>query len=148
MDIDHAVESFFETFKSRLADNFFGSKVEHIFRKITENEKAEFSLQARIFLERSIKYLEERFDLSLDRIYKKFQLLSLKTEELKLTWEVISEFPNKLKLDTDIDIDSLYTEFSCLKAVYNALPKDLPNDEIWAYFFRSDTSSDFVNKKK
>lgn len=47
-----------------------------------------------------------------------------------------------------IDCDSLYAEFTCLRAVFDALLKDLPNDKIWAHFFREDTSKDFINLKK
>lgn len=148
LDIDHAMRSLSDQLKSRLSDKFFGSKVRDIFRKLTEDQRNKFTSQAHIFLQRAIKYLEERYDFGLDGIYKKFEFLSLKSEELKLTWEVLSEFPVIFKIEDTVDIDSLYTEFACLKAVFEVLPKDLPNDKIWAYFFRTNLSNDFVNLKK
>lgn len=148
LDIDHAMQSLLDQLKNRLADNFFGSKVRGIFRNLTENQRHKFTSQAHIFLQRAIKYLEERYDFGPNGIYKKIGLLSLNSEELKLTWEVLSEFPMILKIEDAVNIDSLYTEFACLKAVFEVLPKDLPNDKIWAYFFRTNISNDFVNLKK
>lgn len=148
LDIDHAMRNLHDQLKSRMADNFFGSKVRDIFRKLAEEERALFTGQVHIFLQRALKYLEERYDFSTDGIYKKFELLSLKSQELKLTWEVLSELPTILNIEDAVNIDSLYAEFACLKTVYKELPKDLPNDEIWAYFFRNNTSTNFDNLKK
>lgn len=108
LDLDHAMRSLFEQLKSRLADNFLGSKVRGILRNLTEDQRRKFISQAHIFLERAIKYLEERYDFGPDGIYKKFELLSLKTEELKLTWEVLSEFPVILKIEDAVDEDTLH----------------------------------------
>ncbi|CAH2088356.1 unnamed protein product [Euphydryas editha] len=148
MDIDRAMRSLFDQLKGRLADNFFGSKVKTIFKNLTEDQRQKFISQAHIFFQRAITYLEERYDFGPDGIYKKFELLSLKSEELKLTWDVLSEFPCILKIEAAVDIDCLYSEFACLKTVFEVLPKDLPNDKIWAHFFRTNDSHDFVNLKK
>lgn len=131
-----------------MANNFFGNKVRCILKNLTEDKKRKFTSQAHTFLQRAIKYLEDRYDFGPDTIYKKFELLSLKSEELKLTWDQLSEFPALLKIESAIDCNSLYSEFTCLRAVFDALPKDLPNDKIWAYFFRKDTSKEFINLKK
>ncbi|KAH9628547.1 hypothetical protein HF086_001154 [Spodoptera exigua] len=45
LDIDHAMRSLHDQLKSRMADNFFGSKVRDIFRKLDEEERALFKGQ-------------------------------------------------------------------------------------------------------
>ncbi|KAF9419653.1 hypothetical protein HW555_003931 [Spodoptera exigua] len=80
-----------------------------------DDEECKKEGQVHIFLQRALKYIEERYDFSTDGIYKKFELLSLKPQELKLTWEVLSELPMILNIEDAINIDSLYSEFACLK---------------------------------
>lgn len=106
-----------------MTDNFFGSKVKCILKNLTEEKKKKFASQAHTFLQRAIKYVEDRYDFGPDTIYKKFELLSLKSEELKLTWENLSDFPALLKIENAIDCDSLYSEFTCLRAVFDTLLK-------------------------
>ncbi|KAF9405681.1 hypothetical protein HW555_013685 [Spodoptera exigua] len=130
LDIDHAMRSLHDQLKSRMADNFFGSKVRDIFRKLDEEERALFKGQVHIFLQRALKYIEERYDFSTDGIYKKFELLSLKPQELKLTWEVLSELPMILNIEDAINIDSLYSEFACLKTNCPGFDKFLSGNPI------------------
>ncbi|KMQ84234.1 putative zinc finger protein 354b isoform x1 [Lasius niger] len=148
LDIDQIMRNLCNQLKSRLADNLFGSKVRCILKNLTEDKKRKFMSQAHTFLQRAIKYLEDRYDFGPYTIYKKFELLSPKSEDLKLTWDQLSEFPALLKIESAIDCDFLYSEFTCLRAVFDALSKDLPNDKIGAHFFRKDTSKDSVNLKK
>ena len=60
---------------------------------------------------------------------------------------MLSDFPVILKIEDGADNDSLYTEFACLKAVVEILPKDLPNDTIWAHFFRATRNVLFFSMK-
>lgn len=148
MDIDQAMGNLLSQLKSRLTDNFFGSKVRGIFKNLSECQRTQFLLDGRKFLQRAIKYLEDRFDFGPNGIYKKFALLSLQSDTLKITWEDLSALPMQLKIDSAIDVDSLYTEFACLKAVFHTLPKNLPNDKIWAHFFNANQPNDFTNLQK
>jgi hypothetical protein len=44
-------------------------------------------------MQKSIKYLEDRYDFEPDGFYKKLEVLSLKSDEFKLTWQLLSDFP-------------------------------------------------------
>lgn len=147
LEIDHVMQHLLSQLRSRLDDNFFGSKVRSILKNLSEEQICTFKSQAHKFLRRSITYLEERYDFSSQSTYKKFSLLSLKSEKLLLTWDLLSEFPAFLKIEGAVDFDSLYSEFACLKAVFETLPKDMPNDKIWAYLFKKDDQN-FINLRK
>ncbi|KYN32553.1 hypothetical protein ALC56_13034 [Trachymyrmex septentrionalis] len=128
IDIDNIIRNLVNQLQSQLDDNFFDSKIRYIFKSIT--------------------YSKERYYFSPDAIYKKFGFLSLKSDKLKLTWDILCEFPILLNIEEAIDFNSLYSEFTCLKAIFDVLPKDLPNDKIWIHFFRNNNCKDFVNLKK
>jgi len=58
--------------------------------------------------------------------YKKFGFLFLKSDELKLIWDILSEFPTLLNIE-----EALTFLFRVhMKTVFDVLPKDLLNDKI------------------
>jgi len=59
--------------------------------------------------------------------YKKFGFQFLKSDELKLTWDILSEFPTLLNIEEALTFFLFRVH---MKTVFDVLPKDLLNDKI------------------
>ena len=86
------------------------------------------------FLSKALNYVEERFD------YKNSSfgnINSLKLDGKPIDWSEIEILPQKLGID--VDENKLYLDVITLNAVLEKLPKELPVDKKWAYFFKRET---------
>lgn len=70
LDIDQIMRNFCNQLKCLLANNFFGNKVRCILKNLIKDKKRKFTSQTHTFLQRTIKYLEDRYDFDWDTIYK------------------------------------------------------------------------------
>lgn len=117
----------------RVDDKFFGSKVNSILIHLTPNEEQVFKTEAEDFLKTAVCYLESRFDFGDNSIFKKIKFLNLKKE--LFSWADLQRLPQTLHISETIDIDKLYSDYCCLRNIYELLPKDISNDKIWSHFF-------------
>ncbi|XP_036332659.1 uncharacterized protein LOC118749947 [Rhagoletis pomonella] len=146
VDVDHIMRKLLNTLQSKLKDKYFGSKTKSILAKLPQNERNIFKEEAENFLKAAIDYLTTHYDFSDNSIKKYLSLLSLK--ENLISWDEVEMVIAALNLKNELHIDVLYTDYCSLRSVYDAIPKNVPNDQIWASFFRSVKDEEMKNLKK
>lgn len=132
--------------QNRINDNFYGSKVKAIMKNLSVENLSLFKSEANEFLTVAVNYLKTRFDFSDSSLYRKLSFLNLKKS--LLSWELLVEILQSLKISNAIDNDKLYTDYCCLREAYKYLPKDISNDQIWRKFFIKQDESDAKNLRK
>lgn len=149
LEIDSVMKKLMNQLQNRLDDKFFGSKNKTLLKNFSELEKNIFCAEAELFLTRAIQYLKERYNFSEDSLFKKLSVFSLKSEKL-FSWEELSLLPELLNILSEVDQDGLYTDYCCLKEIFQHLQKKntISNDKIWAYFFKKCSNNNMKNFKK
>lgn len=143
LDLHDVMTRLMNSLKCRLNDKFYGSKVGTVLNKISSDEQKMFTSEADEFLKTAISYLEKRYDFGDNSLFKKISFLSLKKP--LFTWIELQQLPHILEISEAIDNDKLYSDFCCLREVYDQLPHDLSNDKIWSYFFTKINKNDLEN---
>lgn len=133
-DIHTIMCKLLNSLKSRIKDEFYGSKTISIIKHLSIEDRNFFKSEANTFLESAVIYLEQRYNFKNDSLYNQMSALNLK--DTLISWNDLSERPKKIKLDNQINIDKLYIDYCCLREVFGQLPKDSSNDKIWSYFFK------------
>lgn len=122
---------------ARRKDQFYGSKAKPTLRKHLPLQQEKFKSLVDRFLEKTVQYLEDKFDIN-DQIIAHIACLSLK-EGQSLQWSQSELLVEKLALD--VDEDKLSSDVVILNEVLDSIPKDLTPDRKWAVFFSKATES-------
>lgn len=146
LDLHGIMTKLMSGLNQRVNDCFYGSKANSIIKSLSLNERETFELEANQFLQNAVKYLEKRYDFGEKSVFKQIAVLNIKNS--LLSWNNLAELPNILKISNSIDIDMLYSDYCCLRKVFEELPKDKSIDKIWALFFKKCEKNNVENLYK
>ena len=115
----------------RLADGFYGFKVNQCLPKLQKREQVQFKDEANRVFQRIISYLDKWFDYE-GSIYKHIQIFNLNREDLSF-----DDFTKTASLfQIKINGDDMYNEFCLLREWRFKQQQNLiPIDEQWVAFF-------------
>jgi hypothetical protein len=129
-DIMHTLK---EKTKSRLRDNFFGSKANSSLKYLDLGNKEKFILEATTVYSRATDHLKKWYNFEASP-FQNFTVINLKNEDL-----VHQDFINAaIFAKVQMDEDNLYNELNLLsKTVQRLKALDMPIDRKWVKMFAS-----------
>ena len=115
--------------KNRIEEKFFGIKVREYMKNLSNEEKQQIITPALEAYNRTLEYLEDRFDYD-KSIFKYFSALNFDTSLNFDKFETIAH-----KLHINIDANKLFDEITVINEVLAKLTtdeKNLENDKLWS----------------
>jgi hypothetical protein len=139
-DLYNIMDNLRSKINTRIADEFFGYKVNLNLEMLNNSEQIKFKTEALKVYERSLKYLEKNFDFE-NSIFKDLDCLDMKDIDFK---RIVS---TAKKLKVDINGDNLYEEYCTLRKwlLINKLSSNISLDQQWVKYFENNESPNLLS---